>query len=403
MKDKKNRNVYRFLPCSFFDVEGIESWLSDMALEGYFLEKDGFKVGFAVFEKREPVNLRYRLTVVGNGTRSAADEDRPEWEERIYYKEHGWDYRATYSGFHIYCTADPDAAELHTEPAVQALTFKRLRKQFFGLLIYRIILALLPLYICCVSMLSTMLRMRSWVVILFLACVIWMIADTVREALILRRVHQKLKIGIELERDRDWRKNSRKYTAKEIITTIAAIFLLVGMVLYHVSYKPDRNMQPIEEFEGDIPFATVADFAPNGRYSNDSWGNSNEFKRWSDIIAPVCIVWDEGARVYFDDGGEYGCWLQVEYYEMAAPWLARALVREEKRLNLHGYEFFDIEVSGADYAFIYYDYVLNIVIQDGNRVVHARVSDLGVFTDERFDVDLTEEDYIRIVAEKFLN
>ncbi len=401
MKDKKNRSIYRFLPCSFFDVEGIESWLSDMALDGYVLEKDGFKGGFAVFEKSEPVNMRYRLTVVGNGTSSATDKDRPKWEERMYYKERGWDYRATYSGFHIYRTADTDAAELHTEPEVQALTFKRLRRQYLGLLIYRIILALLPIYICCVNMVSTMLRMRSWVVVLFFVCTLWMLADTVREALILRRVQQKLKIGIELERDRDWRKNSRKYAAKSIITTTAAIFLLVGVVLYHVSYKPDRNMRPLSEFSGEMPFATVADFTPNNEYFRDNF-SSNEFKRWSDIIAPVCIIWDEGANFYFDDGGEFGCHLHTEYYEMSASWLARAFVREEKRLNLRGYEFIDIEVPGADYAFIYYDYVLNIVIQDGNRVVHARVSNLGAFMQERYDIDLTDEEYIRIVAEKFL-
>ena len=397
------KKSYRLPPCSFFDVEGIESWLSDMALDGYILEKDGFKGGFTVFEKREPENLRYRLTVVGNGTRSATDEDRPEWEERIYYKEHGWDYRATYSGFHIYRTADPDAAELHTEPEVQALTFSRLRKQFLGLLIYRILLALLPLYICCVNMVSTMLRMRSWVVMLFLGCMLWMIVDTVREALILRRVQHKLKTGIELDRTRDWRKNSRKYTAKGIITNTAAIFLLVGMVLYHVSYKPDKNMLPLAEFKGEIPFATVADFVPNDEYFRDNF-SSNKFKKWNDIIATVCIVWDEGARIYFDDGGEYGCLLQAEYYEMAAPWMARLLAKEYTALNLRGYEFFEIDVPEADYAIMYYDYanVPNIVIQDENRVVYTRISELGVFSQADYAVEITDEEYIRIVADKFI-
>ena len=401
MKEKKNKSVYRFFPVSHFDIEGLQNWLSDMALDGYILEKDGMKGSYAVFQKCEPKDMRYRFVVVGNGVRSVASEERPVWEERIYYKELGWDYIATQNGLHIYCTSNPDVREMHTEPEVQAMTFERLRRRYIGLLIYRIILILLPILVFSINMVSTMLRMRSWVVILWLVGIVWIVFDAISESLVLRRIQKKLQAGIELERSHNWRKNGRKYAVKEIVTVIAATVLLAGVVLYHVSYKPDRNRLSLSEFEGETPFATVADFAPNDEYFRDNF-SSNEFKRWNDLIAPVCIIWDEGATFYFEDGGEYGCHIMVQYYEMRADWLARALVREYKISDLRRYEFIDVEVPGADYAFIYYDYVLNIVIRDGNRVVHARVSNLGTFAVEHYDIDLTDEEYIGIVAEEFL-
>ena len=38
--------VYRPLPCPDYDVEGMESWLTDMAAEGLVLSPDGFFASF---------------------------------------------------------------------------------------------------------------------------------------------------------------------------------------------------------------------------------------------------------------------------------------------------------------------------------------------------------------------
>ena len=37
----KQRKIRRLAPCPAYDVEKIESWLADMAKEGWILEKDG--------------------------------------------------------------------------------------------------------------------------------------------------------------------------------------------------------------------------------------------------------------------------------------------------------------------------------------------------------------------------
>ena len=55
------KHVYRLPPCPAYDIEGMESWLSDMAANGLLLSADGFFAGFAIFEKSEPRAVRYRL------------------------------------------------------------------------------------------------------------------------------------------------------------------------------------------------------------------------------------------------------------------------------------------------------------------------------------------------------
>ena len=55
------RYAYRLPPCPAYDVEGTESWLSEMAKKGFVLTRDGFFAGFGIFEITEPQPLRYRL------------------------------------------------------------------------------------------------------------------------------------------------------------------------------------------------------------------------------------------------------------------------------------------------------------------------------------------------------
>ena len=48
-------------PCPSYDVEGTESWLSDMERAGWRLTPEGFFGGLARFERAEPCAAAYRL------------------------------------------------------------------------------------------------------------------------------------------------------------------------------------------------------------------------------------------------------------------------------------------------------------------------------------------------------
>ena len=63
MSEKKVKHVYRLCPCDRGDVEGIQSWLEDMAMEGLFLADDGVFCGVFTFERGLPKRVIYRLDV----------------------------------------------------------------------------------------------------------------------------------------------------------------------------------------------------------------------------------------------------------------------------------------------------------------------------------------------------
>ena len=94
------RKAYRLPPCPAYDVEGVESWLSDLAREGLFLERDGIFAGVMSFERRAPQTVRYRLEAVQHrpgfleGPPGAPEEDLI-----ALYAGYGWEYLLKYGDF----------------------------------------------------------------------------------------------------------------------------------------------------------------------------------------------------------------------------------------------------------------------------------------------------------------
>ena len=59
---RETNKTRRWIPCADHDVEAMESWLTDLAAQGWFLEEDGFCLAWATFVRGEPRPVRYRLT-----------------------------------------------------------------------------------------------------------------------------------------------------------------------------------------------------------------------------------------------------------------------------------------------------------------------------------------------------
>lgn len=48
------KKIHKLAPCPHYDVERIESWLTDMASEGFHLEKEPIFMGFFPLSKGNP-------------------------------------------------------------------------------------------------------------------------------------------------------------------------------------------------------------------------------------------------------------------------------------------------------------------------------------------------------------
>lgn len=95
--------IIRFSFRNIFEIEQIESWLSDMAQKGYFLKKYG--KFFITFQKEEPQTLSYRIAVL---------ENPPTSEQIQAYQAKKLNFVTNYQKFYIFQTDDNSTAEFYT-------------------------------------------------------------------------------------------------------------------------------------------------------------------------------------------------------------------------------------------------------------------------------------------------
>ena len=92
MAETNEKQCYRLPPCPDYDIEGTESWLSDMAASGLHLSRDGFFAGFAIFNKETPRAMRYRLDAAPKKAGLFAEGAEPDEEAVSLSAASGWDY-----------------------------------------------------------------------------------------------------------------------------------------------------------------------------------------------------------------------------------------------------------------------------------------------------------------------
>ena len=75
------KKALRICPCNSYDIEGIQSWLEDLSMDGLRLEKDGYFGGVFTFLRTTPKKVIYRLVPVKKENSTLFDENDPDSDE----------------------------------------------------------------------------------------------------------------------------------------------------------------------------------------------------------------------------------------------------------------------------------------------------------------------------------
>lgn len=132
--------VQKPIPCSLYDIRGIQEWLDEMALQGLFLKGVNRRCDRAEFELGDPAPVRYRLDPVGKSAEKDKDREEP-------YAEMGWTLVCRLAKhFYIFSCGDPQAPELYTDPQSLSIAMDNLvrRELRSHILLALFTLALLP-------------------------------------------------------------------------------------------------------------------------------------------------------------------------------------------------------------------------------------------------------------------
>ncbi len=373
--------IWRLPPCPPYDVEGMESWLSDMAAQGWKLEPDDFFLGIASFRKTDPAPVRYRLEASQKRVSAWDDDggvpDREAWELNT---DCGWEYAGRRGQFFIYRTSDERARELHTDPQVQALAVKAVEKRqcrsFIWLICYQLVFGLAHFWKGFSPLLAAAF-LGLPLFLLFAALLLAAMGTLLAEVLYLHRLKRKLLGGMPPDRDKDWRRARWGYHGRR-----AALLLLLALCVILSFRTLGRNLNhedrtALQDYAGEVPFATVADFA-EGEY-RETWMDIHYdyVSEWSNALLERGMTWSENARVTRPDGSTLRGVLKVDYFAARSEWLAKRIAAEYRRAGKakawKNYEPLKLPDLGLDEQAAYRNelHFPTVVLRKGNVVVGA--------------------------------
>ena len=317
---KKQRWV--LVPCPDYDVPAMESWLEEQAMQGLFLSKDdGFFLGLACFESGAPRRVRYRLDAVPK-EKAFSEFDEKKQAAIALAEEMGWEFVAEWKEFLIYRCGDAHLPELNTDPAVQALSFKRVQKtladRVFSTCYY---LFLYPLLLFLLQQPTFLLGVLTVGTTRFLALVLVTIVQTwgaVRDWRRLRKLRRHLQSGGRIEHTNGWREEKKRCLAGKIIRPILTAVWLVLLVSMMVMPRLHPDALAIDA--GEAPLPTLSSFAT---FPVDETDDRYELTldETHDLLAPERYSLREQSM---------GTIYEADYYELRAPWLANDLRRYDE-------------------------------------------------------------------------
>lgn len=396
---EEKKTYYRLVPCPSYDVEGTESWLEDMAEEGFFLTSDGFFCGFGFFHKEEPRKIKYRMQARSAHGSFVTDSYEPLKEELESYREFGWEFVVQHGEFFIYRSVNENVRELNSDPAVQAITMKEVQKRQIHSIVSCILwLIAYPLLKKNGAIIVPMLYMKTWFYLFSVALICYFFFSSVRKLVYYTKLRKKLKNGEQPNREKDWKKHAWIYPAKNVLIIVLCCTwgcILLANIHRNVLFEDEI---PLKEYTGNPPFATMADIASGNPYEIVNMGYANTVTEWSDVLAPVNFIWEECAEVQVTGEREVSGFWDINYHELRWEWMAKLVAADYLRMDQErDYEFLGELDLGIDYAVAYLDdiHMQKVILRQGNMVLQGTFHE---YSGENKDY-LTLEDWAKIMAD----
>jgi len=108
---------------SFYDQLAIQEKLEDLARRGWMLKQPGSL--FWTFERMEPKQLRFAVTYFPGASEFDPGPTVGELTKMDFCAEDGWQFVAKWGAMQVFCSEDPDAVPIETDPVAQVANVRR--------------------------------------------------------------------------------------------------------------------------------------------------------------------------------------------------------------------------------------------------------------------------------------
>ena len=373
--------IYRRPPYPAYDMEGIESWLEDLASDGLMLDYNGYLFGLMQFQPNTPKKLKYRLEPIEKLHILFLAETPPPPEKKLaLYADFGWEYLGTFYDFYIYRSTTEDPVELNTDPILQAVALQHVRHRSAIFLVSAIILAV----VC------NLFLIRKWPLISIIergwqsfAARQVLVAVTVLYALFYylhtTGLQKKLQRGEQLTRNKNWR---RGRLLRRILLSLPFLLYMLSTYLSASSTSAIyANEVDIATYTVPLPFVTISEIDSQRTLQHQV---APMLSIWDTPLTPKNFYWSESVQQIHPQEDLWSGELEVRYHEATQEWIAKVLIREYKNkqdqrvgeLNAPGISYSNTDYLATDYGFeeLYvYDSFFNtvILIREENTVIRA--------------------------------
>ena len=322
------KRVYKLTPVREYDIAGVESWLEDMARRGLYLKK--FRPLFCTFERGKPGAARYRL----EPHRRILDDDLPQSMLELY-GQFGWDcVDEVNRAMLIFTTCNPDAPEIHTDPKLQEAQWRRLYRSSRNSFVLDLLLALVLFVFIGYLLLGTgtpVLNLVEQSILPLALLELWCLAQlmvSIPDLYLLSAAVRQLKEGVPLEH-RTVYPRRRPWTVPSFLISLAVLLILI--VGHYILPFTGGGMLPLEGVRDFTPLSLASLEGPD--YQPDSFEAGGvdyaNFSRQEHTL----LCWHQWEVVESGKWSEDGRWirLEIQWYDLALPFLARPLAQEQLR------------------------------------------------------------------------
>lgn len=225
---KEKARMRKVIPCAVYDVEAMESWLSDLATEGWLLEEDGIFGPWAYFVSGPPRRVEYRLT----SSLSSPEFTGPDEEARDLSITYGWEYLAKRKEFYIYRAMTENAREMDTDPQTQALILGAVLRRTVGTILTILVMGIVyPLFLLGKDGQMGLLVQYPLRFFSLFAFVLWFLLLSLLGCRHYRQLRQHLQAGQALDHHKPWRPLAHWNLAGSLVTAVVIVLLAVQVVL----------------------------------------------------------------------------------------------------------------------------------------------------------------------------
>ena len=308
--------TWKLTPVSPYDVQGLESWLQDMALHGLYLKK--FRPLFCTFVQEPARRTRYRI----EPHHRPVDGDLPQSMLELY-QSYGWECVGEVNReLLIFATQDEDAPELHTDPELQGELWRklsrRLGRNLAGSIVWLALLGGLTLFLLFWAghPLLTLLTTAMPAVVLYFLYTLACLPSRCLQFLSVSRFTRQLEAGEAPSHREVYPRRRIRELVSLAVNCVLLIFLVTSYILAHTG----NHMQPVEAAEAAFSPLSLSelegeDYRPDTVFLGDTdYGNFSRKER--EILSTQWEVVQSGT--WAPEGEE---WVRLEllWYDLPAP------------------------------------------------------------------------------------